>query len=141
MEDGEAGRLLQQARLEHGLALLGRQALQSRLHPGGQRLLLGEAYAIGRGEATTQHARGRQEARWVLAPERLEALPVEAEHAALGFREDRGRPRFPGEQRHLPEDVPRPEPVDPARGPVARIVHVHAEPSGGEEVQASPGSP
>jgi hypothetical protein len=136
MEDGEAGRPLQETRLEHGLAPLGRQVRQRRLHPGRQRLLLRETYAVGRGEATAQHARDRQEARRLLAPELLEAFPVEAEHAALHLGENRGRPRLPGEQRHLPEDVPRSEPLDPARGPVARIVHVHAQPSGGEHVEA-----
>ena len=70
------------------------------------------------------------------AHERLEALPVEAEHAARYLRADGGRAGLPGQQRHLAEEVPGAEPVDPPGRAAVRVVDVDAQPSRGEHEQA-----
>ena len=60
-------------------------------------------------------------------------------HVARYLRADRGRSRLPGQQRHLAEEVSRAESVDPSGGPAVRIVHVDAQPSGGEHEETVPG--
>ena len=88
----ERGRLrrLQEARVEHRLATLGGEPVEGRFHARRQRLLLDEPDAVGGGEPAAQHARDRQEARRLRPDQGLEALPVEAKHAAPRLREDRG---------------------------------------------------
>ena len=138
-QSAERGRLFQEARFQDRLAALRRQPLERGLDPRRQRLLLDEPDPVGGGQSAAQHAGDRQEAGRFGVHERLEALPVEAEHVARRLRADRGRARLARQQRHLAEEVPGAEPVDPSGGAAGRIVHVDAQPSGGEDEEAVAG--
>ena len=135
-EDRKSGGLLEEARFQHGCAALRRQALESRGHPRREGLLLDQPDPVGRREAPAERARDRQEAGRLLVHERLEALAVEAQHAARHLGPDGGRPRLPGQQRHLAEEVSGTESVDPPRGAPVLLVHVDAQPSVGEDEEA-----
>ena len=87
-------------------------------------------------ETTAQHARDRQEARRLRAHQGLEAVPVEAKHAAPSLRADRGGSRLPGQERHLAKEVPGAEAVDPSGDLTGRVLDVDSQPPGGEHEQA-----
>ena len=135
-EGRKSGGLLEEARFQHGRAALRRKALESRAHPRREGLLFDQPDPVGRREAAAERASNCQEAGRLLVHQRLEALAVEAQHAARHLGPDGGRPRLPGQERHLAEEVSGTESVDSPRGAPALLVHVDAKPSVGDDEEA-----